>query len=440
MRSWDDVGLLTDLLDRHLRWLTVDTKASDWTILWTLTPFVNLLRDEPILSGIIDGYLREFDDFCDAHDRKAAPVQDALTAQFAECERSLVGLIETIGEDHGGSALSKLLSEVKAHSEEPEPLDRFLAHLEPLIARCHDEGWSIASLEAAVPRLAHQNNVRRKLKLRIEQFSACHPSAAYVRLQNADLQLEFHATEDPKADALQNKKVASLHKRVRDSAEWGNIGNKPPQTSVENIQRDVRTLHLALVTSLARDRSRWGIIQRFAARCESFDRERLIRDLKQKEDGAESTPLKGRRRKLEAHLTLEFARYLFDAGYNPLVDAAACGLRPDAMDVTSQPAIYVEAKKYENVSDGILTKLRSDLAQTLNTWERLAKRWDLPEAFLLIFRLSGRPIKLVHPMVRLSGRRLYVCCVDLGEAKESGSRSELPIQVNLEELVLGTPS
>lgn len=202
----------------------------------------------------------------------------------------------------------------------------------------------------------------------------------------------------------------------------GAVGHLVGHPGIVTVQRAVHTLHLALVTSLARGRSRWAMVKRFAARCESLDRERL-------RSGLENEPRK------EAFLTLEFARYLFDAGYNPLVDAAACGLRPDVLDVTAEPAVYVEAKQYEKVDEATVGKLKEGLAQTLNTWSRLANRWRVPEAFLLVFRRSGRPLDFEGSELQVSRGRLYVLCVDLADSAESGSRAERPVVVNLKALL-----
>lgn len=105
------------------------------------------------------------------------------------------------------------------------------------------------------------------------------------------------------------------------------------------------------------------------------------------------------------------------------------------LDATSSPAIYVEAKQYENVSDGTANALKDALAQTISTWGRLSKRWFTPEAFLLVFRRSGRPIKIHNPEVRYRGGRLWVVAVDLAAAAESGSRAPEPVHVDLAELL-----
>jgi hypothetical protein len=274
--------------------------------------------------------------------------------------------------------------------------------------------------------LAELERNRTELKqrlLNVERFIAVHPGVAYLRLEDVAARLNYQVTADSAADEARNKQVTDLLGWVRDSEDWPPLGNELPQSAIIRIQKDVRALNLALTTALARGRSRWATVNRFAARCETFDRDDIIREI---ESG---------KRKPEAVLTLAFARYLFDAGFNPLVDATACGLRPDVLDATTEPAVYVEAKQYENVSDGIVADLRKDLAQTINTWRRLSKRWRTPEAFLLVFRRSGRPIEIENPEVRHQGKRLYVLVVDLGAAEESGSRAKEPVHIDIKALL-----
>ena len=194
------------------------------------------------------------------------------------------------------------------------------------------------------------------------------------------------------------------------------------QPDVRRIHRLVKTIHLALQSSLAKGRSRWALVRRFAARCECFERDALIGAAVQDE-----IP--------ERALTLAFARYLFDAGFNPLVDTKACGLRPDVFDATSSPAVYVEAKQYEHIASGISAKLRDAIAQTVTTWDLLADWWWVPEAFILVFRRSGRSLSVDNPEAIYRGRKLYLHCVNLAPANESGSRAAEPVVVDLAKLM-----
>jgi hypothetical protein len=429
LKNWEETGLLTDLLDRHVERLTRIHQSSDWTVFLHLAPFLELVRQEPVLAALVDDYVREFAAAQADAQRVAGQILEQTEKLFVAHELSLNAVRERIEPGRrdglGLDRLPELVAEAKERLGDDESLARVLDCLHRWIEFDYDavaDRWGSPTLEAASVESAKRRNISKRASLRMERLAVAHPGAAYVRLINSVQKLDWVVTDEPAIDDLRNKNVAKLYDWIRDGAEWGDSVERLPQPAITEIQRDIRTLQLALVTSLAKGRSRRATMERFAARCESFDRERLLQDLA----GA---------KKPEAVLTLAFARYLFDAGFNPLVDAAACGLRPDILDATADPAFYVEAKQYEKIGNGFAGKLKEDIAQTLNTWGRLAKRWSLPEAFVLIFRRSGRPVELDRTELRVRGRRLYVCCVDLAPPDESGSRSKEPVHVQVGDLL-----
>ncbi len=82
----------------------------------------------------------------------------------------------------------------------------------------------------------------------------------------------------------------------------------------DRIAEDARVLHEDLRTRVIEGASRAAIVRRYAARCEAFDAERL-RGL-----------AAGNSKNAERSLTLDLAAYLFDQGFNPLIDATVAGL------------------------------------------------------------------------------------------------------------------
>lgn len=418
MKHWEEAALLTDVLDRHVARLLQEIPSSDWTLFWHIEPFLRLLAEEPVLSGFVQEYVNEEAELLAELSGKLDIVREAIAAQLTANEPTLRALAE------------------KSDPRDPQRVDEALACLCATgsieLAKCTSALESIVGFlstnSGSDSQLADLRNKLSglltqwcQLEVRYRCLDATHPGSAYQQLHQASRNLQYR---NAPIDSDRNKNARRIHGFIRESELWlGLEEGMVSQPEVVRLQRVVRTLHLALVTSLARGRSRWATVKRFAARCESIDRRRLCNGLKD----ASGKP--------EAFLTLEFARYLFDAGYNPLVDAAACGLRPDVLDVTAEPAVYVEAKQYENVGDAIAADLRKGLAQTLNTWSRLANRWCVPEAFLLLFRRSGRPLELENSELRVNGGRLYVLCVDLADASESGSRAESPVRIDLKALL-----
>lgn len=411
MKHWEEAALLTDVLDRHAAHLTQGFSTADWTLYHHVERFLVLLGSEPILAELVREYLAEVD-------AALNPLGDALKDVLEQAE----GLVETLkplkelGSGEGARALelariSQTLRYARKVFHDTEKGEKALEQLVQNATDCPGTLDACKQLQAR----------HRAAAFRCQRLSANLPGAAYRRLRDAVEHSEYAISGAPEVVEEWNERAARLQASIRDSSRG--MHAQLAQPGVSRLQEAVRALHLALVTSLARGRSRWAMVKRFAARCESLDRQRLLAALNQ---------CRGQH---EGLLTLEFARYLFDAGYNPLVDATACGLRPDVLDATTSPAIYVEAKQYEQVGQGTPKQLQMALAQTLNTWARLSKRWNVPEAFLLVFRRSGRPLEFENPELRVSGGRLYVLCVDLADAEESGSRAEPAVRIDLKAIL-----
>jgi hypothetical protein len=185
-------------------------------------------------------------------------------------------------------------------------------------------------------------------------------------------------------------------------------GTKELDTLAVNARRDLGILHLDLRTRILIGRSRLSLVKRFAGRCERYDAPQLRR--------LAATP-----RRSEAELTLVFARYLYDHGLTPFVDASVAGLRPDIFDPADSVPVYVEAKAYNNGNP--TTMIRKAVWQVFDTWGRLENTKAIAEAFLVIFRVGGS-LAILPPVVRVRERRLFLRVVDIAEPKRAGSRQQ----------------
>jgi hypothetical protein len=147
-------------------------------------------------------------------------------------------------------------------------------------------------------------------------------------------------------------------------------------------------------------RTRVSIVNRYKQRAEWFDREALSK-------------LADVLYRAEALLTLDFAKYLFDAGLTPLLDASHGHVRPDVLSFSDGPLFYVEAKQFGD-GPSPRTMLKKAYGQVWNTWSKLRAIYPCDEAFLLVFRCGGPHVSLPD-VIRRDGRRLYSRVVDLTE-------------------------
>ncbi len=185
-----------------------------------------------------------------------------------------------------------------------------------------------------------------------------------------------------------------------------------------DIRADCKLLYEELIHRLGLARSRRAIVERYAARCEAFDSERL-------REVCDSNS-----RSAERKLTTDFARYLFDAGMPPLIDASVGALRPDVLYLSGVSMFYVEAKQYS--SNNPRSQIKRAYSQVWSTWARLRKLYPCDEAFLVVFRRRGRLVEL-PPVIFLEGLRLYSVVIDIDT--HAGSRERLsPVRLLADEL------
>jgi hypothetical protein len=208
------------------------------------------------------------------------------------------------------------------------------------------------------------------------------------------------------------------------------VSDKLPQSigksTQSHLERDIEEveehgtllrdeLHQRLLLGL----SRKAVVDRFAAKCETFERATL------------QTQKRGT---AERSLTLKFAAYLFDSGFTPVIDPEIAGLKPDVLHAAQGSLFYVEAKQYahRNPRRRIIAAYR----QVWSTWLRIEKQFPLTEGFLVVFRRSGPLVELPRRL-DYGHRRLYSTLIDVSE--QAGSREQFaPIAVTPNLLLPGT--
>jgi len=187
---------------------------------------------------------------------------------------------------------------------------------------------------------------------------------------------------------------------------------------IDRLRHDVEQVQEELLRRIGTVRSRRAIVERFKVRAEWHDRERL------RQLGAE--PRHG-----EARLRDELARFLFDAGLNPVTEVVLGNVRADIVAVAT-PTLYVEAKQYQRGERKVVTDA---MKQIWDTAGRLTEEpYKIREAFLVIFRRGGRRVQLPEHVPGF-GITVYLVLIDIGDAAQTGSRQRAaPLVITAEEL------
>lgn len=196
---------------------------------------------------------------------------------------------------------------------------------------------------------------------------------------------------------------------------------------VEDVHRSARLLILDLRRRLHTTRSRLGVVQRFKARCEWHDRERL-RQLADDVGAAGGKP--------EHALRDELTRYLFDQGLNPFAEAVlGTSSRADVFDPSRGPSFYVEAKQYGDRA-GLESELRAAFRQALDTVGNVpGSGYTLDEAFIVLFRRAGPRAILPAEPFSADGLRWYFVLINIADASEDASQNTAtPEEYTAEEL------
>lgn len=423
VRAPEDVLALAELLERQAQHVL---KHADGRVLLTLPAFLEFLEREPRLVGLVQDLRDESNERWSEYERECLAVLEELRAIWASSKGTLDRVREADADDHGHWAemgfqqFGNRLQAVPAFEREyttkqPDPVKEEHFRLTHFVACGFDswnEVWREDGLEEARARLnvLEDRLVRawtiRRLRLESEG------GTGYAELRRAADELVPGLTDGENglivaARNMNTKEIWELIEKHRHSGDVPEAGSALAEFS--DVRRFAEVLLLALQSKLAQGRSWAAVVRRYVARCETFDRARLLEVI----EAAKAS------RKVEEVLTLDLARYLFDVGFNPIVDTKIAGLRPDLLDPTLAPGVYVEAKQYVKLS---VPALRNNVSQVFDTWARLRNRYDLPEAFLLVFRRGGRLVELPAE-IRVRGRCLRLHLVDLAPSSQAGSNA-----------------
>lgn len=189
------------------------------------------------------------------------------------------------------------------------------------------------------------------------------------------------------------------------------------------IRRSCRRVAADLRVRVGSTATRLALIERYKARCEWHDRERLL---------ALANAATG---KSEAALRDDLARYLFDAGLDPLSEVRLGVVRADLLADAPGASFLLEAKQYSDRA-GIASALRQAFRQALDTAARLSGGgFAIQEAFVVLFRRGGPRALLPREAIFADGVRWHLQVIDLAGAEVTASRnSHTPIEWTANEL------
>jgi hypothetical protein len=213
---------------------------------------------------------------------------------------------------------------------------------------------------------------------------------------------------------------------VADLALFNAVWSERPDTAlledrVAELRDCVERVGDELCVRLGRTRSRAALVQRFKHRCEWHDRGRVLAV-------ANDDRLGGG---VGDRLTAELARYLFDAGLNPIT--RLLGKRPASERFDPATTFYVEAAQY---TDGVTRdELPSAVHRALHAMRALrAGGLELDEGWLVILRRGGPRFNLPE-LLRTEDCRLHLTVIDLAPVTEPAHEPEPTITVPAAELL-----
>lgn len=434
MSAWGDSELLIELLDRQFKFV-LDLAGTSQII--RLARLLSFLQSEPQLVGLLEDLRAEATRELESYDTADARVRAELARLWelhgSEIRRRLAAVKDDALNAYGArDRFEETLKQTRTAAFSP-PSDGIEKATENLVRAVH-HWWKWTSDIAdktSAPLEGDYATVGRALNrlLSVHGYAArrLHEKGgalawpAYERLMS-NAQVTNPVPPDPADDlAWATFPMATEFAEAvrRADFEGTNYVEAAGVDDVyEEIAADAKLLHEELRLRIGLARSRAALVHRYAARCEAFDAARL-RETCDKDSG-----------NAERLLTLNLARYLFDAGLPPLIDATLGGLRPDVLHVLPSSLFYVEAKQYAN--DHPRSQLVKAYAQVWSTWGRLRKTYAATEAFLVVFRRSGPWVDL-PPVIHHRGLRLYSVVADI--SIEAGSREKSnPIRLTEDEL------
>ncbi|QRO00718.1 hypothetical protein JRI60_17630 [Archangium violaceum] len=451
---------LIHFVDRQFQFLN---RQSGEMFIRELRRTLDALRREPRLAAIFNderreaiGYQTEFEQHCTKsvdrlkelrqrfvtlvpeHDDSATPrPEDFDTGDNSRWHRSLAAFDYVAGREGpdaiGGAVhddqsrpaqLSKILyrkiRDVLYSQPQKGPPQGQAVVTEPM-----RESLSVLNEELAIARRDHVRAWRifTDAVLTSSGASLLYLEAFYTQLDSTVLEGETLLVELIRSGA-DLPEAYMMTKFLYERPEATHDVRKELDEAVSKLKAVAERVYQGFRMRIGTTRSLLAIFERFKVRCEWHDRRRLL-EIAQ---GAMAPAGTGRRSNVEAVLTEELARYLFDQGLNPITEVPTAGLRPDVLG----ERLYVEAKQY---SDSNPRKyLVRGIHQMNETMGRLwGSNCQVREAFYVVFRLGGGLVQMPSA-VRREDWTIYPRVIDLAPADVSGSRAQQSIGITEEEL------
>jgi hypothetical protein len=187
----------------------------------------------------------------------------------------------------------------------------------------------------------------------------------------------------------------------------------PEEHEQFKVMREVHSERLQLLKADVQWRlntkvSREWVIRRYVDRSQRLRAEELRQLIK-------------RHKKPEETLAAEAAGYLFDQGLDVWTEVTLGAQRLDLAGKPGPGTFVIEAKIYRTPSKG-RDAVRTGLNQLWSYVTTMEPTLSTVEGFLLVYRLGGRKLDL-PPWVVKAGRRFAIVQVELGKAKDTGSKA-----------------
>lgn len=437
--TWmDGTADLIELLDRQFAYLLGRDRDR---VLHALPRVIRLIQSEPRLKAIVDEFSAEMARSLDSFVRHEESVMVELRTLWERHGPELELADSTSDFPYAGPRVRSMvmrnhLSEKVTFPQDDEPSGDPGRCSRPLFGMRHLCKCLLDRCEASA-QPPHLQDLSTRLQSMQDQHDHAVrqfwldgrtlPGVAYLRLASTARSVNAVPVPYDGSDEALVVQVNAFR-----GAELSDLVFAPhcqPHTNVdkltpviEQVRRDAALVHEELRAQIGLTRSHFGLVMRFADRCQQYDAARLRAAVGEDKTG-----------RPERCLTLELARFLFDHGLTPLIDPEIGGLRPDVFEPHRRWALYVEAKQYDK--NATRRSIVENCAQVWSTWNRLRSRYEVSEAFLVVFRRGG-PVVHLPKLVRHDDLSLYPVLVDIAPTEEAGSREKsLPLDVTAQDLL-----
>jgi hypothetical protein len=273
-------------------------------------------------------------------------------------------------------------------------------------------------------------NVRvhqQRAHLRLLRLTRTHPGVSLLRLRCVtEMDVDGHFREqadscprrsdDPPAlgvSTIAGRRTWSglLDELLSGRRELSDLTSAPELITV--LRGAVERVGVELEGRIGTIRTRLALIDRYKARCEWHDRDRLL-------EIAESAE-----RRREHALRDQLALYLFDNGLNPISEARLGDhARADVFHPDPVESFVLEAKQYGK-GQGLESGLRAAFRQALDTVGALrGSGYEAQEGFIVLFRLGGPRSVLPADPIYADGIRWYLRLINVAPPEEDASQNQ----------------